>query len=109
MQFCQGARLLSQFGLSDYPPIPIMDDLELRAVDNFLHRLEPVFKRREKGVALHHALDQCEVQIRATWQRLLINLRAAADEDFSLKILRVDFCQRPKNPYLRALRLVEPG
>ena len=59
-----------------------MQNLEFRRVLNFLNLNESVFKRREKHIALDLAFDQREVKIGTARQHLLVNLRAAADENF---------------------------
>src|SRR6266545_1094586 len=45
--------------------VPVMQDFELRAIQDFLGQLESVFKWRKENVAFHRALDECEKQIRA--------------------------------------------
>jgi hypothetical protein len=67
-----------------------MQDFETGGVEQFDDEFEGVLERGEEGIALNVTLDQCEIQVGTQWQRLLVNLSAAADEDLAA-ILRVPF------------------
>lgn len=57
-----------------------MQDLELRSAPNFFNQFKLVSERRKKSIAaFDFTLDQCQKEIGTARQRLLINLRAAAD------------------------------
>ena len=83
-----------------------MQNLEFRRVTNFFNLNEPVFKRREKPVALNFAFDKRKIEVGTARQHLLINLRAAANENFGWEVRRIQFFQRVKNQNVRLLVLV---
>src|SRR6266487_1481281 len=60
-----------------------MQNLEFGTLENFRSQIEAVLKRRKERVTLDHPLDEREVEIRTERQRLLINLRAAANENLA--------------------------
>ena len=64
--------------------IPVMEDFELGAIENFLDRSEPIFKRGKERVAFELTFNQSEIKVGAERQRLRVNLRPAADEDVPL-------------------------
>ena len=77
-----------------------MQNVKLRRLADFLHQIKLIFKRRKERIApFHLTLHQREIQIRTARQRLLINLRAAADENVIRKFLRVELVQHLKRAY----------
>ena len=42
-------------------PSPVVQNLELRVIENFLGQLELVFEGREKGIAFNDALHEGQV------------------------------------------------
>src|SRR5438132_5748989 len=70
-------------GLTFQRPVAVVADFEIGTVEDFLHELEAIFKRREECVAFDEPLDQREKKIGAQRQGLRVNLRAAADEDLT--------------------------
>ena len=87
-----------------------MQNFELRLVADFLGQIKFVLKRREKRVAvLDLAFDQRQVKVGTARQRLLVNLRAAADENVVRKFLRIQPVQRIENQNFRPLVFAELG
>lgn len=62
----------------------VVQNLELRAIQNFFGEIELIFKRREKGVSLDLAFDESQEQIRTLRQSLCVNLRSTADKNLSV-------------------------
>ncbi len=70
-----------------------MQNFEFRRVLDFLGQNKFILKRREKCVAIFNlALHQRQIKIGTTRQRLLVNLRAAADENVVRKFLGIEPC-----------------
>src|SRR5260370_34889732 len=61
--------------------ISVVGDAELRAVLELSDGFKLVFKRGKKRIPFHRPLHEGQVEIGTKRQRLLINLRAAADEN----------------------------
>ena len=86
-----------------------MQNLELRLVTDFFGQLEFIFKRREKCVPFHFAFDDRQVKVGAAGQRLLVNLRAAADEDVVREFRRVELVHRVENQNFRLFLFAQLG
>ena len=72
-----------------------MQNLEIRTSSRNFGQFKLVLERREKSVAaLDFAFHQRQIKIGTARQRLLVNLRAAADENVVRKLLRVELVQR---------------
>ena len=63
-----------------------MDDVERLRLTQNLAGIEDRLELREKGVALHLALDPRQVQVGALVKRLGINLGAAANKDRAIAV-----------------------
>ena len=83
--------------------MPVMQNLEFRCVTKFPDLNKPVFKRREERVASYFAFDECEVKVGTARQRLLVNLRAAANENFIGEFRWIQPLQRVENQNFRLL------
>ena len=67
-----------------------MQNLEFRRVADLLNQDKFIFKRRKKRVAvLNLALDERQIEVGTLRQSLLVNLRAARDEDVVRKLGRI--------------------
>src|SRR6185295_453536 len=71
--------------------IPVMQNLEFRAVENFLNNFKTIFERRKERVPLDDSFHQREVKIGTKRQSLRINLRAAANKIVHRRIRRAEF------------------
>jgi hypothetical protein len=76
--------------------VPIVQDFKFKHVADLLREFKFIFKCRKECIAGNLPVDQGQVQVRASRQRLLINLRAAADINIIRKFLRIQFFQRIK-------------
>src|SRR5437867_3362400 len=73
-----------------------MQNLKIGAVENFLHEIKLILKLRKESVPLNVSLHEREIQIGTKRQRLLVNVGAAADENFAacdVGIRRIDSAQ----------------
>jgi len=68
-----------------------MEDFELGAVENYLDRLEPIFKRGKERVAFELTFDQSKIKVGAERQSLFVNLSASADKIVQWRIHRAKF------------------
>ena len=88
--------------MPDRPRVAIVQNLELRAVEDFFGQLELILEGRKQRVALDDALHEGQVQVRTQRQRLLIKLRAAANEDVAPGQGGIGGSIRPKSETVRA-------
>src|SRR5713226_651228 len=85
--------------------ISVVGDAELRAVLDLSDGFKLVFKRGKERIPFHRPLHEGQVEIGTKRQRLLINLRAAADENLTRLDRGIDLAQIRHGPQTGELKL----
>ena len=61
--------------------MPVMQNLELGLVTQFLNQFKLVLEQREKCIAFKFLFDHGEIQVGTLWQQLRINFRATTNKN----------------------------